>query len=125
MTTDRATRSSELYQQGRAFLDAGETQKAITVLEESAAILPHFKALEILGECQLNQGQHGRAIISLAASAALGTKPYKSWYLLSKALMALGEIEQAREALERALTLNPDYRKAAILQKELSSQTGR
>ncbi len=62
---------TELYEAGRAHMAAGELEAAHTALRLSAEANPHFKALELLGECLLKLGRPKEAIVPLAAASAL------------------------------------------------------
>ena len=112
-------RGSTLYQRGRAAMEAGETESAVRLFQESASIDPHFKTLELLGECLLKLGRHHEAVISLAASIGLGTKVYRAMFLLAKALDESGFRRNAIEKLEEAIAIKPDYKSARDLLEQL------
>jgi hypothetical protein len=50
-TIDRLEEASRLYGRGRAQMDAGALEEAVALFRESVALEPHFKTLELLGEC--------------------------------------------------------------------------
>ncbi len=108
-------KSSTLYHQGREAMAAGDLESSIRFFEESAQIEPHFKTLELLGECFLKRGQHGEAIIPLAASVGLGNKPYRALYLLARALHTVGRRAEAIEKLNQTVQMKPDYKSAKEL----------
>lgn len=45
------SRSSELYDQARELMDEGNVETAIELFQSSLDLYPHFKTLELLGEC--------------------------------------------------------------------------
>ena len=64
-------RASRLYQSGRQMMDANELIAAEKAFDESAKLSPHFKTLELLGECRLLMGRLKDSIVPLAAASAL------------------------------------------------------
>lgn len=86
---------------------AGLLDAAVIAFRCSAALAPHFKTLELLGECLLVLGKPLEAIVPLAAATTLNRQP-RAPSLLAKALLAAGDPEGAREiarmTLERAPT---------------------
>ena len=58
-------RAQSLYQAGRARMDSGAFEEAIQAFSESIAIDPHFKALELMGECLLALGKPIQAVVPL------------------------------------------------------------
>ena len=102
-------------------MELGDLDTAIRSFEESAKARPHFKTLELLGECFLKCGQHREAIIPLAAAVGLGTKPHRALYLLAQALYKSGYRSEALEKLNNALEIRPDYAHARELRKEILS----
>lgn len=107
--------SSFLYEEGRQFFDNKNFELASEKFKESCNLFPHFKTLELLGECFLKQEKYNQAIIYLAAAVGLGNKSYRSYYLLAKALLEVGEVNKAIEKLKEALILNPNYKEAEKL----------
>ena len=110
--------AAALYSTGRDALDAGDRAAAIERLRRSATLAPHFKTVELLGECLLQAGQPGDAIVYLAAAAGLGNRQFRSRYLLARALIATGEPGHAIDKLREALDLQPTYRAARELLEE-------
>src|SRR6478672_7806240 len=99
-------RSTELYKAGREKMEVGDYRSAIALLNESNTAFPHFKTLELLGECQLDQDRPLEAIIPLAAAIGLGSSEFKAMYLLAKAFLALGRSRDAAKFLDLALAIN-------------------
>lgn len=108
-----------LYQEGRDAMEKGDFAKAIQSLKESAILLPHFKTHESIGECLLNQGNYAEAVLYLSSAAGLRNNQSRPLYLLAKALVELKDIEEAKEKLNRALSINPDYEAAKDLLSEI------
>ena len=103
---------------------SGDLTKASQLFKRSIAAFPHPKALELLGECLIRQGQYRKALLYLGASAGLGQKPFRARFLLAQALAEMGETDDARTHLEEALRLNPDYARARQLLAKLDSVSG-
>lgn len=100
-------------------MEAGDIESAIQLFEESATAGPHFKTLELLGECLMKLGRHRQAIIPLAAAVGLGTKAFRAMFLLAKALDETGSRRDAIEKLEEAVAVKPDYKAARDLLEQL------
>lgn len=111
-----------LYEAGRSAMSKGDLKEAIGQFVESQRAAPHFKTLELLGECLLRKGEYPEAVIYLAAAAGLGTNQYRPRLLLAQALSALGEKDEAIDKLGEALTINPDYKGAKDLLEELRGE---
>lgn len=103
--------ASSLYAKGRDLMAAGNFATARQVFEESVALYPHFKTLELLGECLLKLDEPWRAIIPLAAATALN-KQVRAPSLLAEAFLACGEPDKARNAAQVALLRDPNNRAA-------------
>jgi len=104
-----------LYEEGRSAMEAGNVDKAVELLEKSTLLAPHYKTLELLGECMLERKEFARAVIYLAASASLGTNQARPRFLLAKALLHAEEPQAAIPKLEEALVINPDFKAAREL----------
>jgi len=96
-------------------MESGDFKAAIEKLQESAESDPHFKTFESLGECYLELKNYSQAIVYLAASAGLGSKPFRAYFLLAKALLAFGDKEKAVNKLKEALEINSNYKAAKNL----------
>jgi tetratricopeptide (TPR) repeat protein len=94
-----------LYVAARKRMDAHDYEQAVILFEESASASPHFKTLELLGECYHHLGKLRSAIIPLAAATALNLQS-RAPALLADVFSRLGEDETAlrfaRLALERS-----------------------
>jgi uncharacterized protein (TIGR00725 family) len=94
--------SHELYEQGRAHLKAGRLQEAVEAFRSSAEVSPHFKTLELLGECYVLLGEPKRAIVPLAAASTLNEQS-RAPSLLAQAFKQLGDAQRAAEMARFAL----------------------
>jgi tetratricopeptide (TPR) repeat protein len=97
--------ADDLYHQGRTEMEAGALEEAVVRFRESIAQWPHFKTLELLGECFLRLKRPQEAIVPLAAATALNRQG-RAPTLLAQAFLDLGTyrdaFDQAEEALRRA-----------------------
>ena len=96
---------------------SGKYEKAIAAFQASANFYPHFKTLELLGECFIKQGKFKEAIIPLAAATSLNLQ-VRSPSLLSQALMELGERRDARDMAKLALSRSPKNKLARKVYEE-------
>jgi tetratricopeptide (TPR) repeat protein len=87
-------------------MDAGDHQGAIVLFEQSASISPHFKTLELLGECYSSLGKLQAAIVPLAAATALNAQG-RAPALLADAFFHLGQSEAAIQFARLALARSP------------------
>jgi len=101
----------ELYEAGRAALQANDLETAIRQLEESIAQYPHFRALELLGEAWLKKGEPQKALVPLAAAATLNGQ-VRAPSLLAEALLALGNEVEAYRIAQLALSRDASNKKA-------------
>jgi tetratricopeptide (TPR) repeat protein len=113
--------ASERYQKGRAAMESGELRGAVEHFRASIRHHPHFKALELLGECLLKQGNAAEAVIYLSSAAGLGNRASRALFLLAQALLQIGDRDAAVSKLRQALSANSDYRAARELLKTLES----
>lgn len=123
-TTERAESSTQLYSLAREAMDSKKYELAIALLRSSTDLFPHFKAMELLGECLLEIGRADEAILFLAASAGLGKKASRSLLLLARALSAQGRTIDAIEKLDLALEMQPQFRSASELRAQLQEALG-
>ncbi len=111
--------SGEAYKAGREKMDAKDYDSAVDFFEKSIAAFPHFKTLELLGECKLKTEQPLAAIVPLAAAIGLGSNESRAMYLLSKAFLGLGRERDAVKFLDLALKTNPTFESARELRDSL------
>jgi tetratricopeptide (TPR) repeat protein len=103
--------ADDLYHQGREAMEAGALEEAIERFRLSVAEWPHFKTLELLGECLLRLEQPREAIVPLAAATALNPQG-RAPALLARAFLALGSYRDAFDQAEEALRRAPGNRQA-------------
>jgi tetratricopeptide (TPR) repeat protein len=115
-------RSNELYNLGRTLMEAGDIAGAAVQFEESIRVWPHFKTLELLGECFIKLSRLQEAIVPLAASTALNRGP-RAPSLLAEAFLELGELHDASEAAELALQRDPNNRRALAVRRAVFEQS--
>jgi len=116
-------RASALYQKGREAIDGKDLHSAISLLQQSAQLAPHFKTFELLGEGLLDVGRPAEAVTALTASVEIGNKPFRALYLLACAFNACGDKERAVENLHRAIEANPEYKTARSLLESLTDDS--
>ncbi len=110
-------RAKELYDRGRDLEKSGDWEAALSAFRTQRPSL--LKTFELAGNCLLEMGRHGEAIVYLAAAATLGRKQSRCRFLLANALSSLGEVEEAITFLDECLELTPGYRVAVALRNEL------
>ena len=114
-------RSRELYELGRELMQAGDIAAATVQFEESIRAWPHFKTLELLGECFIKLGRLQDAIVPLAAATTLN-RGTRAPSLLAETFLALGEHHDAFEAAELALQRDPSNRRALAVKRATSEE---
>jgi len=112
-----------LYDLAREQMHAGAFDKAATLFEKSAVQDPHFKTLELLGECYMKLGRFKNAIVPLAAATTLN-RQFRAPLLLAEVFLALGDITEASEWAELAGQRNPNSRRVKELLDRLSQASG-
>lgn len=110
-----------LYLEGKAAMSEGKYSIAAEKLLKSADLSPHFKTYEILGECFLFLEDFLQAVKYAAAAAGIGNNQFRSRFLLAKALVGIGHHDWAKDKLEEALEMKPDYRAARELLEQISN----
>jgi tetratricopeptide (TPR) repeat protein len=100
---------SGLYQEGRIQMESGAFEQAIETFQKSAHLFPHFKTLELLGECLLQTGRATEAVVPLAASAYLN-RQVRAGSLLAQAFLKLDDYKAAAEVASRVLATEPKNR---------------
>jgi tetratricopeptide (TPR) repeat protein len=90
---------------------SGELEDAVIAFRESVALYPHFKCLELWGECLLKLDRPLEAIVPLAAAARLN-RQVRAAALLALAFLRVGEAERAAEIAEEVCAQAPGNRVA-------------
>lgn len=110
----------KLYSEGQTMMARGQYGDAIRFLEGSAKCDPHYKTLELLGECYLEQERFCEAVSALAAATTLSQQP-RAAYLLARAFQALGDLRRSREMAELACTRNRRFTPAIRFLEDLET----
>lgn len=114
---------SQLYQSARERMSAGDFVAAAQLFERSVALNPHFKALELLGECRIRLGLLREAIVPLAAATALNEQS-RAPSLLADVLCQLGDSDDAIRMARLALARSPTNRAALEVLRKLEHVPG-
>ena len=120
---DRLEEASRLYGRGRQRMDAGALEEAVVLFEQSVALEPHFKTLELLGECLDRLGRVREAIVPLAAATTLNAQ-VRAPALLADVFLRLEQFEDARAMAELALARDPANRAARRVRTAVRDHTG-
>lgn len=99
-----------LYQQAREEMAAGHFEEAVSLFKQDISIEPHFKSLEILGECLIKLGRPQEAIVPLAAATALNNG-VRAPALLAEVFWELGQKTDAEHLAGIALARDPNSKK--------------
>lgn len=111
MSGDQSFDSGGLYDQARGLMDQGRLEEAVLLFEESNKSFPHFKTLELLGECNFRLGKLSEAIVPLAAATTLN-RGVRAPSLLAEVFLKLGEFHNAEEITAIALSRDATNRRA-------------
>jgi tetratricopeptide (TPR) repeat protein len=103
-------------------MERGDYRAAIAEFQESISLHPHFKTLELLGECLLETADPIAAVVPLAAAASLGSNAFRASYLLARALAEVQDFEPALSHVERAIQMRPDFKKAIALKEQIGRE---
>ncbi|HYD36789.1 MAG TPA: aspartyl/asparaginyl beta-hydroxylase domain-containing protein [Allosphingosinicella sp.] len=117
---------SNLFARAAEAWGQGRHEAAAELLEALVDSAPgHVAALNTLGMIALNRGDGRRAAawIERAAAAEPGSAPL--WFNLFQAYDGAGEPERGLAALDRALTVDPDYLPAILMKADVLERLGR
>jgi len=104
-----------------AQVDAGELQNAVTTAQEGLATDPENPILlRAAGAAQLASGNSAQAVATFAKLAKLQPSSPIPQVLLAYADVKANDDQHALEALDRALTLKPDYLPAQIAAAQIN-----
>ena len=104
-------------------MGAGRFEEAAGLLTQSIAAWPHFKSLELLGECLIKIGRLQEAIVPLAAATALNAG-VRAPALLAEVFLQLDQREDAERAAEIASTRHPANKTARKVKDALADALG-
>jgi tetratricopeptide (TPR) repeat protein len=110
----------ELYDAGRARMEVGAIEEAIELFRRSADLEPHFKTLELLGECNARVGRLSKAIVPLAAATTLNPQS-RAPALLAEVFERLGRQEDARTMAQLAIERDRNNKLAAAVLARLGT----
>ena len=101
----------DLYRKARELMDKNLVEEAIILFQNSAELEPHFKTLELLGECYIRLSRLRESIIPLAAAVSLN-KGVRAAALLAEVFLKLRDYDQAKNMAEVALSREPNNKQA-------------
>lgn len=108
------------------FLAVKEPLKAVPWARQALDLnSKNLEAMELIGDIQLANGENDNALYSYQQWTIVAPYSALAHYKLGKAQANAGHSVSARESLERALRLKPDYADAAIALVLLAQQDGR
>ena len=107
---------SENYQVARKLMDEGKFEEAIMTFKQNVEIEPHFKDLELMGECLILLGRLTEAIVPLAAATTLN-KGVRAPRLLAELYLQMGNMHEAKAIAEIVLGRAPNNRKSLEIHK--------
>ena len=99
-------------------MGAGQFEAAARLFQESIDASPHFKALELLGQCLITLGRPQEAIVPLAAAATLNNG-VRAPALLAEVFWELGQKIDAQQLADIALARDPNNKKARAVKEKL------
>jgi tetratricopeptide (TPR) repeat protein len=120
---DALSQSSELYRQARELMEKNRLEDAVPLFRQSIALSPHFKALELLGECLVRLNRLPEAVVPLAAATTLN-RGVRAPSLLADVFLKLEDYNGAYEAAEIALSRDPNNRLALNAKKVAGGLVG-
>lgn len=120
---DALSQSHELYLEGRRLMDEGSLDEAVTLFQQSIASWPHFKSLELVGECLMRLDRLHEAIVPLAAAASLN-RGVRAPSLLAEVFLRLEDYPAAREMAEVTLSRDPLNQKAQEVKRAVAEAAG-
>ncbi len=107
-----------------ALISIGDIRIALSLLEAAASLsADNPDAVDALAFCARRLGEHALSLQLYTKAANLAPMDPQGWYNLATSERSFGNLEAARQACERALGLNPDFRPALILRSEVTRAT--
>jgi len=120
---DALSKLSELYQKARQMMDEGKLEDAVVLFQQSVTYAPHFKTLELLGECFVRLNRLIDAIVPLAAATSLN-RGVRAPSLLAEVFLKLEDYHAARDTAEVALNSDPHNHKAQEVRRAAADIVG-
>ena len=113
---DTLSQSFDLYRQARELMEKNQLEDAVRLFQQSIVLSPHFKSLELLGECFIRLNRLPEAVVPLAAATTLNQGP-RAPSLLADVFLKLEDSDRANEVAEIALSRDPNNRIALNAKK--------
>ena len=108
------------YEQALSYLDVNQYNKAIVEFEKCLYLDPDFhKAYCNLGVIYIRKKNYTRAVNLLTDAVAIKDDFKEAYFNLGLAYRKLNRLEDAKEAAENALRIDPNYENARILIESL------
>lgn len=103
-----------------ALLAANAPERALPVLEALTRAFPYAAEHHLnLGNCLCELGRDADALAPLERARELGADGIAMWFALARARVAHGELNAARDAIERALAAAPSDAELRLLQARI------
>jgi len=115
---------AKLYQHGRDRMARGELEEAVQLFRASAELHPHYKTLELLGECLMKLKRYKEALVPLAAATGLNFHS-RAPTLLAELHLILGDPWDAKRWAEEALRRNRTYKPACEVLAKAEAELAR
>jgi Flp pilus assembly protein TadD len=94
-------------------MSQGDYLEAIGLLSQARALMPGQPDIVVnLSIAYMSYGDHAQALAILDMLAEASPKDKRGHFGRGAALLGLGRRDEAREAFDRALALDPDYEAA-------------
>lgn len=112
------------YDAAKAARDKHDLATAVITLREGIYAFPFPRALELLGECLLQEGNLVEATIYLAAAVGMSEEEeFRTLFLLGKALATANDNYVSKIMLEKAISIKPDTEAQELLRQVQSRST--
>lgn len=102
-------------------MSRGQYAEASALLHESIAAEPHFKSLEMLGECFVHLEKLNEAIVPLAAATTLNNG-VRAPALLAEVFLRLGQLHDADALAKLALSRSATNKAALAVIKAMDDR---
>jgi tetratricopeptide (TPR) repeat protein len=116
-----SARSSKLYNQARVLMTEKKLDEAAEMFQQSISLAPHFKSLELLGECFILLNRIKEAVVPLAAAVTLN-RGVRAAALLAEVFLKLEDYGKAKDLAETALRRDANNKTALNVMKIVSEK---
>lgn len=100
-------------------MNENQFEEAVEIFRQSASLEPHFKTLELLGECYISLNRFPEAVIPLAAAVSLNIG-VRATSLLAEVFLKLENYDKAKDMADVALSRDPSNKIALKVLKVVS-----